>query len=366
MSSSPSSILFLIPGFPEDEADTTCLPAVQNYVAAFARAHPEIQTHVIAFQYPFVQRTYAWKGATVHALGGRNRRGLRRLVTWLRAARTVRRLRRATAIQTLHSFWLTECTWVARFLSRRFRIRHVASIGGQDARADNPYFAMMNLDGMLLTAGSSFAAETLSTHVGRSVDYIIPLGLDTEHLQQITTPAARDIDILGVGSLIPVKDYATFIEVVAGLVPAFPHVRACIVGEGPLQETLQQQITERGLANHITLTGRVPRDEAFRYMLRSQVFLHTAQYEGQGYVFLEALFAGLPVVCFDVGHPGTSDRVFRCDTAQAMINTVTDLLRMPPSYHQPPVPSAQDTVQAFEPLYGLSEIGEQEDRSMGE
>ena len=348
----PHSLVFLIPGFPEDEDDSTCLPAVQNYVAAFADAHPDLDTHVIAFQYPFTRRTYRWKRVTVHALAGRNRPGLRRLGTWLRAFRVFLDIHRRTDVHALHSFWLTECTWVARRLSRLFRIRHVASIGGQDAQADNPYTHRLNLDGATLTAGSAFAAETFSKHTGRRVDRVIPLGLDTTHLQTLAAPPERDLDVLGVGSLIPVKDYAAFVDIVARLAPEFPTLRACIIGEGPLREALRQQIVEKRIEAHVTLAGHLPRDEVFGYMLRSKVFLHTARYESQGYVFLEALFAGLPVVCRDVGYTGESDRVVCCASPREMADAVAERLRHPPDFHRQTVLSASDTVRAFAPLYG--------------
>jgi len=349
----PGSLVFLIPGFPEDEEDATCLPAVQNYVAAFADAHPDLHTHVIAFQYPFTRRIYRWKRVTVHALAGGNRRGLRRLGAWLRAARAFFSIYRQTDVRALHSFWLTECTWVGRWLSRLFRIRHLASIGGQDARADNPYAKRLNLDGVTLTAGSAFAAEIFSKHTGRKVDHLIPLGLDTTHLQTLAAPPERDLDVLGVGSLIPLKDYATFIEVIVRLVPVFPKLRACIIGEGPLREALHQQIVEKGIQQHLTLAGRLPRDEVFRSMLRSKVFLHPARYESQGYVFLEALFAGLPVVCLDVGYTGESDRVFRCQSPQEMADAVAEQLRHPPDFRRESVLAVSDTVRAFAPLYDL-------------
>lgn len=350
----PQSIVFLIPGFPEDEADTTCLPAVQNYVATFAGAHPELQTHVIAFQYPFKRHTYRWKQTTVHALGGRNRRGGRRIATWLRAARTFRAIYRQTNVCALHSFWLTECTWVARRLGKRFAIRHVASIGGQDAQAGNPYLRRLRLDGTVLTAGSAFAAATFTRHTDRPVDHVIPLGLDTMHLQQIARPEQRDIDVLGVGALIPVKNYAAFLDVIADLLPSFPRLRACIVGDGPLRDALLGKITEKNLQEHVVLTGLLSRADVFRYMLRSKVFLHPSHYESQGYVFLEARYAGLPVVCFDVGHPGDDARVFRCASPQAMTDAVADLMAHPSSFEPACVPSVEDTVRAFEPLYGLS------------
>ena len=352
----PRSLVFLIPGFPEDEEDSTCLPAVQNYVAAFADAHPDLETHVIAFQYPFTRRTYRWNGVTVHALAGRNRRGIRRLGTWGRAFRTFLSIHRRTGVRALHSFWLTECTWVGRRLSRFFRLRHVASIGGQDARADNPYLPRLNLDGVTLTAGSAFAAETFSKHAARTVDHVIPLGLDTTHLQTLAAPSERDVDVLGVGSLIPVKDYATFIDIVARLVPAFPDLRACIIGEGPLREALHEQIAEKGLQEHVTLAGRLPHDAVFRSMLRSRVFLHPARYESQGYVFLEALFAGLSVVCRDVGYTGESNRVFRCASPREMADAVAECLRHPPDFHRQSVPSVADTVRAFAPLYDVGRL----------
>lgn len=354
MTANEASIIFLIPGFPEDEADTTCLPAVQNYVAAFAEAHPEWETHVIAFQYPYTRRTYRWKNATVHALGGANRRGWPRLRTWRRAAQAVWRLHRQSDIRILHSFWLTECTWVAQWLGIGLRLRHVASIGGQDAKAGNPYLKRLRLDRLTLTAGSAFAAETFAEHAGRRVDSVIPLGLDTGHLRRIAPPRERDIDVLGVGSLVPVKNYAAFLDVIAHLVPTFPHLRACIVGEGPLHDALQQMIVEKKLEAHVVLAGALPRDEVFRCMLRSTVFLHPSQYESQGYVFLEARFAGLPVVCFDVGHPGDDAFVFRCTTLPAMTDTVAALLAGPSTFPSACVLSVEDTVRAFEPLYGLS------------
>ncbi len=353
MSQRPRSLVFLIPGFPEGEEDSTCLPAVQNYVAAFADAHPDLHTHVIAFQYPFTRRIYRWKRVTVHALAGGNRRGLRRLGTWLRAARAFLGIYRQTDVCALHSFWLTECTWVGRRLSRLFRIRHIASIGGQDAQADNPYVRRLNLDGATLTAGSAFAAETFTKHARRRVDHVIPLGLDTTHLQTLAAPPERDLDVLGVGSLIALKDFATFIDIVAGLVPVIPQVRTCLIGEGPLRAALQQRILEKGVQEHVTLAGRLPRDEVFRVMLRSKVFLHPSRYESQGYVFLEALFAGLPVVCFDVGYTGESDRVFRCQSPREMADVVAELLRHPPVLRRESVLSVNDTVRAFAPLYDV-------------
>lgn len=342
----------MVPGFPESEEDTSCLPAIQNYVAAFCAARPDLDVHVIAFQYPFFRREYAWKGATVHALGGRNRRHLMRLPTWARAVRLFSRLAERADVKVIHTFWLTECSRVGQWLSRKHGITHVASVGGVDAKPDNPYLRRLRLDELVLTAGSAFAADLLSGHAELGKVRVIPLGLDTEHLESIDTPERRDIDVIGVGSLIPLKDYGAFVDAIADLAADLPEINACIVGGGPQHEELEERIVARGMQNNVELLGHLPRDDVFRHMLRSKVFLHTSKYESQGYVFLEALFAGLNVVCHDVGYTGDSDRVFRLRSQQEIVDATRGLIRDPGRLERQQVPTVKDTVRAFEAIYG--------------
>ncbi len=343
----------MVPGFPESEQDTSCLPAIQNYVAAFCAARRDLEVHVIAFQYPFVRRRYDWKGATVHALGGRNRRHLGRLPTWARAVRVFRAIARAAEVKALHTFWLTECTLVGQWVCRRHRARQVASIGGIDATRANPYLRRLRLNELLLTAGSAFAAEALAEHTAVDDVRVIPLGLDTAALGSIEAPQRRDIDVIGVGSLIPLKNYGAFLDVVGALVASLPELQARIVGDGPERKALEERIARQGLRGNVRLLGHLPRDEVFRQMLRSKVFVHTSQYESQGYVFLEALFAGLNLVCYDVGYTGDSDRVYRCSSLQEIIDAAAELLRHPGRLERQHVPTAEDSVRAFEPLYGV-------------
>lgn len=353
ISGSRPGVVFMVPGFPDGEDDTNCLPAIQNYVAALAASRPDLALHVISFQYPYRRAEYLWKGATVHALGGANRRGLRRIPTWVRAARAFVRLRKQIDVVVLHTFWLTECTSVGQRLARMFGVRHVASVGGQDAKSSNRYLRRMDLNKLTITAGSAFAAGLLAARSGCPEVHVIPLGLDTRHLESIAPPPAEEFDVLGVGSLIPLKRYGTFLEVVDALRHELPDIRACIVGKGPEQEWLAREIKRRGLGRNVVLAGELPRDEVFCRMLQSRLLLHPSRYESQGYVFLEALFAGLHVVCFDVGYTGTSDRVHRCRSAPELISACRRLLREPTARVPQRVPTVEDTVRAFEAIYGL-------------
>lgn len=352
MMSHRESLIFLVPGFPASESDTTCLPAVQNYVAAYARQHPGQDVHVVAFQYPFMRSRYRWKGVTVHALGGSNRRGVGRLRTWWRASRVVASVSSGSHVSILHCFWLTECTLIGRWMSCRLGARHIASIGGQDARADNPYLRFLPLQKMVITAGSEFAAETFRDATGRCVDAVIPLGLDVQELNQVATAGTRDIDVLGIGSLTKLKDFATFVDLCAELSKEYPALTAAIVGDGPERQHLERRIGAAGLQDRLRLVGRLSRPEAYRMMLRSRILLHPSRYESQGYVFLEAALACLHVVCRNVGFTGGDAATHRCTSDQEMLEAVNRLLHDGSPAGTRVVMSVDETVSAFESLYG--------------
>ena len=351
MAPAHSAIVFLTPGFPADESDTTCIPALQSYVRAFARSHPEVPVAVIAFEYPATPRWYRWHGIEVYAAGGRNRRGPSRRLTWWRAAAAFRKIRRRTAVAVIHSFWLGECTLVGQWLARWFGGRHVASIMGQDATTADSYVGRLDLDRLILTCGSMFAARHFETAAGRKMDHLIPIGLD---VARFPPPGlACDTDIIGVGSLSSLKNYSLFVRLVAELRPEFPAVTAALIGDGPERGRLENEIATSGLGDRLVLCGELPRDEVLAHLARSRIFLHPSLYESQGYVFMEALYTGLPVVSFDVGHRPPSPRNFVCRDEAEMREVMRTLLLKPPARERVAVDTIEETVAAFGRVYGL-------------
>jgi len=345
------TVVLLAPGFPADESDSTCIPALQSYVLQLARSDPELTLSVITFQYPAPARAYRWNGVDVYSAGGNDRRGVLRRLTWLRAAGAFRAIRRSVDVGVVHSFWLGECGLIGQRLAQRAGARHVGSIMGQDATTSSSYVRRLDLDRMTITCGSEFAAAKFRAATGRAVDRVIPFGLDVDRFARPEGP--RDIDILGVGSLIALKNYSLFVELISELRAEFPALRAVLIGDGPERERLQRAAAERGIGGSLEFRGALPRPRVIDHLFRSRIFLHPSTYEGQGYVFLEALAAGLPVVSFAVGHRPPSSRADPCRTEREMHGRLRDLLleRAPPE--RVPVDRIEDTVESFRGLYGL-------------
>lgn len=275
------TLIILTPGFPENESDTTCLPAQQLFVQNLQESFPGIDITVLSLHYPYVRSTYVWKNVTVKSFNGRNRGKLHRLMLWYQVWRSIKRIARTNDVLGIFSFWCTECA----LIGQRFKLPHFIWILGQDAKKDNSFVRRIRPKAWQLVAMSDFLADTFERNHGIRPQHIIPNGIDARGYTQQNFE--RTIDVLGVGSLIKLKQYDVFIELMA----AIPGVKAVICGKGPEEQALRQQ-------DHVSLVGELPHPEVLKLMQQSKVFLHTSNYEGFSTVCLEALYAGAHVVSF--------------------------------------------------------------------
>ena len=288
-------IVILSPGFPASENDDTCLPAQQAFVQAFQRSRPHWQLSIIAFQYPFREASYQWKGITVYGIGGKNRGQLFRLLAWGKAWKILRRLQKEEGVDGLLSFWYGECAYLGKRFATRYGCPHFCWILGQDARPGNRYVARTGLNAGELIAMSDFLAGELERNYNIRNVRVICNGLNERETVDLLP---RSIDIMGAGSLIPLKQYGLFIQCIHRLQADFPSLLAVLCGKGPESDRLLRMIRGLGLEKNIMLLDEVPHEEVLRFMQRSRIFLHPSSYEGFSTVCLEARAAGAEVVSF--------------------------------------------------------------------
>lgn len=289
MKADKNTFVILSPGFPANEADTTCLPAQQLFVQHLHENFPSLDIIVLAFQYPFNKTEYKWKGVQVISFSGRNRGGLKRLHTWYMARRKLTALHRTHSIAGIFSFWCTECALVGEKFARKHNLKHFTWILGQDARKSNKFVRIIKPASASLVAMSDFLADEFERNHFIRPQHVIPNGIDPRMYPQAVEP--RSIDVLGAGSLIPLKQYDVFIDLIAQAKKKFPAIKAVIVGDGPERSRLTS-------SSDVKLIGEQPHPEVLRLMQQSKIFLHTSSYEGFSTVCLEALYAGAHVISF--------------------------------------------------------------------
>jgi glycosyltransferase involved in cell wall biosynthesis len=290
------TLVILTPGFPENEDDTTCIPPQQIFVKVLKESYPDLNIIVVTFQYPFFAGEYQWNGVKVIAIGGEGKSRSRRGLTWLRAWRQLKQLNKDYRLIGLLSFWLGECAFVGDKFAKRYNLKHYCWMLGQDAKAGNKYVNWIKPTGDNLIALSDFIRAEFNRNYGIVAGQLVSGAVDSSLFKNAVT--IRDVDVMGAGSLIPLKQYTVFVDVVFALKKYIPNIRAVLCGKGPEMEMLQAKINKLDLAHNITLMGEVPHAEVLTLMQRTKVFLHTSNYEGFGLVCLEALYAGAKVISF--------------------------------------------------------------------
>ena len=95
---------------------------------------------------------------------------------------------------------------------------------------------------------------------------------------------------------------------IEALAQADANIQLKMVGDGPQRKHLEQSATDLGVADRVTFTGRVPREEAIRLMRGATTVLLTGLREEGGLALAEAMYAARRVVVLDHGGAGAIAR----------------------------------------------------------
>jgi sugar transferase (PEP-CTERM/EpsH1 system associated) len=108
--------------------------------------------------------------------------------------------------------------------------------------------------------------------------------------------------ILQVARLDYLKDHATAVRAMARVVREKPEARQLLVGEGPEGRSIAAQVAGLRLERSVLFLGL--RKDVARLLQAADIFLLSSVSEGIPLTVIEAMCAGLPVVCTDVGGTG--------------------------------------------------------------
>lgn len=147
--------------------------------------------------------------------------------------------------------------------------------------------------------------------VDESKIHVIPGGVDLTRFQlnlsrqmarsQLNWPQDRMI-LFTPRRLVQRMGLDKLLSVIANIKPRFPDVWLAIAGRGPLQASLEQQVRELELNDHVRFLGFLP-DELLpvAYQAADLSIIPSQDLEGFGLAVVESLACGTPVLCTPVG-----------------------------------------------------------------
>ena len=326
-----STLVILTPGFPASEDDSTCLPLQQMLTREIHQSFPWIKIHVLSFQYPYRNAVYPCAGATVHSFGNRNRGHVFNFLLRKRILKKLELIRARENLVGLFSFWYGECAAIGKLFSMKYSIPHFCWILGQDAKPGNKHPALIKLSPDEIVAISDFSRSEFYKNYNVLPSRVIIPGVVNLKDKNLQLP--RDIDILGVGSLIPLKQFHLFLEMVAIAREDHPGLRCLLAGAGPEKEKLMNHILRLGLQSNVFLLGEVSHSRVLDSMSRTKILLHTSSYEGFSGVCLEAISRGAFVLSFTRPMDAEIPQWFIAEDEMEMVRKLKLLLKR--DDHQP-------------------------------
>ncbi len=206
--------------------------------------------------------------------------------------RVVASLKRVPLVITWHEVWGKD-TWCA----------YIGRIGSAAALIEQ---GCIRLPNAIMAASTGTAEKLVSMGARRSRVHVAPNTLDLEHLSGIVAdPSAPDL--LFVGRLIEHKHADLAIEATRILVERGLDVHLGIVGVGPEESRLRDQVIESKLSDRVTfLMSLTSQNDVWSLIRGTRVLLAPSVREGFGMVVAESLALGTPVVCTD--HPDNESR----------------------------------------------------------
>lgn len=124
---------------------------------------------------------------------------------------------------------------------------------------------------------------------------------DIEQLGRYAVGDNRSLRLISIGRLLHWKGFHLGLESFAEA--NVPEAEYWLVGDGPQRERLEALARRLGIVDRVRFWGTLSREEALVKLGQSSVLVHPSLHEAGGWVCSEALAAGRPVICLDLGGP---------------------------------------------------------------
>ena len=242
----------------------------------------------------------------------------------------VKKILSTQKIDAIHAHWLIPQGWIAHIFSKKFNIPYVVTSHGGD---------LFGLQGHGLTQIKKHVAEnaTAMTVVSQAMkDYleqmsiqpktlkVIPMGVELQHR---FTPnpniQRRENELLFVGRLVPKKGLNFLLDALSILVREHPELRLNIVGFGPEESKLKQQVMQLNLEKHVNFLGALSQDKLPELYHQATLFVapfvraDNGDQEGLPVALMEAIGCGCPAV---VGHVAGIEDLLGDDVQHIAVN----------------------------------------------
>jgi len=169
----------------------------------------------------------------------------------------------------------------------------------------------------------------------------VGLGADEIHrLNNMPFRQGGPFRLISLGRLLHWKGFHLGLSAFAEFHRQFPGSDYWIIGDGPERKRLENLAAKLGVAESVRFWGSLARAQVLEKLLECDVLVHPSLHDSGGWVCVEAMAAGRPVICLDLGGPA----------AQVTEQTGIKVLALSPEQAVRDLAAAMSQL-AFDPLH---------------
>jgi glycosyltransferase involved in cell wall biosynthesis len=170
----------------------------------------------------------------------------------------------------------------------------------------DPFTRMTARKASIALATTNETAKRLTRLGARRVEVLSQVALplaEIAELSSLPSHLSSPFRLISVGRLLHWKGFDLGFRAFAQLVQEFPDSEYWIVGDGPERKNLERLARKLGIIDKVRFWGTLPRSEALKKLAECDVLVHPSLHDSGGWVCVEAMASGRPVICLDLGGP---------------------------------------------------------------
>ncbi len=200
-------------------------------------------------------------------------------------------------------------------------------------------------------------------HIYNGIEFPAITQSKNDARNQLGIPS-NSLAVVSAGRLVPWKGFFKLIDVIENLTKsatAKSHYKLYIIGDGPDRSSLEKYVADKDLKSNVVLTGSIPRQRLFSYLIAANAFVLNTSFESFSFQIVEAMHAGAPVVSTDIGNiaeiveDGKSGILLKPDDKEAFEAAILKVMNEP-RFREEMVANAREKSKFFSINRTLDEL----------
>jgi glycosyltransferase involved in cell wall biosynthesis len=182
-------------------------------------------------------------------------------------------------------------------------------------------------------ASTGETADRLRLLGAKKVSVYSQIGIAKEEFADLTLSFhhGTPFRLVSIGNFLHLKGFHLGLRAFALFQQKFPDTEYWLIGDGPERHSLDRLVRTLEIAEKVRFWGRLPRQRVLSMLPKCDVLVHPSLHDSGGWVCLEAMAAGCPVICLDLGGPAlqvTEDTGFKVPaiTPEQVVNDLTQAM----------------------------------------